>query len=560
MFDKILANLPYNPSMIEQASFYSRRLKQEQSIRRLGVIMITLSMFVQIFAGALPPEKSLAYSDNHIQNGVKTRRDLLQAWDNPRSDVATIYKKFGVSRKDIADLPFRPNDTIRSNARNFWSIGRNSLSGYSDINQRYKRNEIALRSGGTTVYMRQLNAWDTRVSHTNYKAFRGTNSTTGETFWILVDCGNYTQIGKVTPKNPQLEIRKSIVGGSSTAKAGDTIKFRIEYRNRAQDSLAENVVLTDNLATHKYDLVGPEHISPDRNGRFTKQFGNLYFTGNSRVLDIRVRLKQDLKTGAVVCNTARINASNAQVANSKVCLRIQNPQPQSRSQPTPTPTTVPTTVAPEKPIAPTVIPVTANITNENVPVGLSKTVSNITQNLKGNKALESAVRPGDVLEYSLLTTNGNDSEITEHEIIDYVGDILDYADIDEEFLATQSGQFDPTAKTVSWADQTLPASGDVTRSFRVVMKDPLPSTNSPSSLTTDFDCKISNQYGDEISLQVQCPFVKGVEQLPNTGPGEAVGAAFVISLISGYFFARSRLLAKEVSIIKKAHMPSAGGK
>jgi hypothetical protein len=248
------------------------------------------------------------------------------------------------------------------------------------------------------------------------------------------------------------------------------------------------------------------------------------------------------------------------VANSKVCLRIQNPQPQSGSQPTPTPTTVPTTVAPEKPIAPTVIPVTANITNENVPVGLSKTVSNITQNLKGNKALESAVRPGDVLEYSLLTTNGNDSEITEHEIIDYVGDILDYADIDEEFLATQSGQFDPTAKTVSWADQTLPASGDVTRSFRVVMKDPLPSTNSPSSLTTDFDCKISNQYGDEISLQVQCPFVKGVEQLPNTGPGEAVGAAFVISLISGYFFARSRLLAKEVSIIKKAHMPSAGGK
>jgi uncharacterized repeat protein (TIGR01451 family) len=559
MFDKILSNLPYNPSMIEQASFYSRRLKQEQSVRRLGVIMIVLSMFVQIFAGALPPEKSLAYSDNHIQNGVKTRRDLLQAWDNPRSDVAAIYKKFGVSRKDIADLPFRPNDTIRSNARNFWSIGRNSLSGYSDINQQYKRNEIALRADGTTIYMRQLNAWDTRVPYTNYKAFRGTNSTTGETFWILVDCGNYTQIGKVTPKNPQLEMRKSIVGGSSTAQAGDTVKFRIEYRNRAQDSLAENVVLTDNLATHKYDLLGPEHISPDRDGRFTKQFGNLHFTDNSRVLDIRVRLKQDLKTGAVVCNTARINASNAPAVNSKVCLRIQNPQ-KALPLPEPQSTPAPTTVAPNEPTAPVVIPAEAKITDEDVPVGLSKTVSNITQDLKEDKVLESTVRPGDVLEYSLLTTNGNDAEITGHEITDYVGDILDYADIDEEFLAAQGGQFDPTAKTVVWADQTIPASGDITRSFRIVMKDPLPSTNTPSSLTTDFDCKISNQYGDEISLQVQCPFVKGVEQLPNTGPGEAVGVAFVISLVSGYFFARSRLLAKEVSIIKKAHMPSAGGK
>ena len=35
MFKKLLSNLPYNPSLIGQVSFYAKRLHAEEKIRRL---------------------------------------------------------------------------------------------------------------------------------------------------------------------------------------------------------------------------------------------------------------------------------------------------------------------------------------------------------------------------------------------------------------------------------------------------------------------------------------------------------------------------------------------
>jgi hypothetical protein len=51
-------------------------------------------------------------------------------------------------------------------------------------------------------------------------------------------------------------------------------------------------------------------------------------------------------------------------------------------------------------------------------------------------------------------------------------------------------------------------------------------------------------------MSVQCPAVKGIETLPNTGPGTSLIGGMGITLVVGYFFARSRLLAKEVNIIR----------
>src|SRR5687768_14776392 len=122
MVNKLLANLPFNPSLIGQISFYSHRLHSETSIRRLGVGMIVFAMMVQIFAAIIPPEKSLAASDNHIINGLKTRDDILRAWDRAGSDIPAIYGKFGVTRADIARLPQKPNAKITSTKADYWSI------------------------------------------------------------------------------------------------------------------------------------------------------------------------------------------------------------------------------------------------------------------------------------------------------------------------------------------------------------------------------------------------------------------------------------------------------
>jgi plastocyanin len=516
MINKLFSNLSFNPSMVEQLSFYSRRLKKEESVRRLGLILLAMSMLVQAFAANFPAEKSLASSDNHIINGIKSRDDILRAWDNSSSDVAKIYSKFGVTRQDIARLPSRPNDTIRSNANNYWSIGRHSLSGYSNISGNYKDMEIAVDSGGTTVYLRPLRAWDTVASYSTYAAFKGKNSTTGEDFWILVDCGNYTQIGKGRPPKPELQVKKSIVDKPKKVKAGDEVKFRVEFRNKKKDSLAEDVVLSDKLQRDKYDVLNHQNLKIGRDNTMEKKIGNLPYSNSSRVFDIKVRVKQEVQDFKKLCNSVKLSASNADTVKDEVCTNLEEEEP-------------------EEP---------------NVPPGQFKEAKNLTQNLSGEEAADSTVRPGDTIEFTLTTTNSNDKDIKGYEIIDYVGDIIEYAELDQSHLASQSGRYEASSKEIIFENVTLPAKSEAVKTIRFKIKSSVPSTNTPSGVTTSFDCKISNEYGDEISMNVACPLIKNVETLPNTGPGEAIAFAFTGTMVGGYFFARSRLLGKELAIAK----------
>lgn len=525
MINKLLSNIPFNPSLVEDLSFYSRRLKKEGSVRKLGFVMIAMSLVVQVFAAAVPPEKSLASSSNDIIGKVNTRGDILKAWDRAGSDIPAIYGKFGVTRADIAALPTKPNATVKSNASDFWSIGRNSLSGYSGISEGYKDSEVRLRAGGSTFYMRDLSAWGSA----SYSAFKGKVGSTGKQFWILVDCGNFTQLGKETPAKPKLEIRKSVIGGKSTALPGETFTYRVEYRNSQDDSLAEGVSLRDDLDSGYVDKLSPTNYPMSASGVMVKNIGNMASTDNSRIFDVTVRVKPGIAAGTNICNLAKLVASNApDVTTPKVCVTVTSPQtPQAPPPPTPP--------------------------QPEVPPGSTKDVKNITQNLEGKAAIESKVRGGDVIEYKLITANSNSTDKTDYDVVDYVGDVLDYADVDKAFLSSQGGTFNEKTGQVIWQKQTLPASGQLEKRFRVTVKNPIPGTNSPTQASTTFDCKISNKYGDEISLQVECPVIKVVETLPNTGPGEAIAASFTITTLAGYFVARNRLLTKELGILRNSY-------
>ncbi len=543
MFNKLLSTLPYSPSAIEEVSFYIRRLKKEESIRRVGFAFIALSMFVQVFAAALPPQKSMAASNNDIiRGGINTRTELLRAWDRGGSDIPAIYGKFGVTRADIANLPSKPNTTITSNQHDFWSIGRTSLSGYSNISEGYKDSEVRLRSDGTTFYMRKLNAWGVA----SYPAFKGKVGATGKQFWIIADCGNFTQLGKETPKPPRLEVKKSLVGGKWTVKPGETIKWRVEYRNKQDDSLAENVKLTDDIDAGYIERLSPTNIPMGGNGVMTKNIGNMASSDNSRIFDVTARVRPNIAPGTKICNLAKISASNATTQTTpRICVTVIGDD-------TPPPPPPPPTCPDGRPIPPD------KNCGPDLPPGSTKRVSNITQGLEGAAAISSTVRAGDVIEYTLVTTNSNTTEKKNFDVTDYIGDVLEYADLDTAFLASQGGTFNDTTKQVIWSNQTIPASGQIEQKFRVVAKNPLPSTNSPTPASTSFDCKISNKYGDEISMTVECPVMKTVEELPNTGPGTTVAIAFTVTTISGYFLARGNLLGKELGIVKK-EFTTAGG-
>ncbi len=563
MFNKLLSTLPYNPSAIDEISFYIYRLKKEEPIRRVGFVLIALSMFIQIFATAVPPQKSMAASNNDIiRGGIQNKTELLRYWDKPGSDIPAIFGKFGVTRADLADLPSKPNVTITSSKLDFWSIGRTSLSGYSNIDDKYKDSEVRLKAGGTTFYMRKLNSWGVAT----YPAFKGTVKATGKQFWIIADCGNFVQLGKETPKKPSLEIKKSVVGGKTTVKSNESFTYRVEYRNKQDDSLAEGVVLTDDLDAGYVNRLSPTNIPMGGNGVMKKNIGNMPSTDNSRIFDVSVQVKPNTAPGTKICNIAKLTADNATgVSSSKVCVTVVGETP-------PPPVTPNVPIAPTTPKEPTCpdgrpLPADKNCSppkepekpvEPELPPGSTKTVKNITQNLEGNDAIDSVVRAGDIIEYTLITANSNSKDKKGFDVVDYVGDVLEYTDLDLNFLSAQGGTFNDTTKQVVWSNQTLPAHGQLEKRFRVVAKNPIPSTNSPTPASTSYDCKISNKYGDEISMTVECPVMKTVEELPNTGPGTTVAIAFTVTTISGYFLARNNLLAKELKIVKKNYIAAAG--
>lgn len=101
MFNKFLSNIAVNPSFLNQFTFYSKRLKKEESIRKLGLVFIVLSMLVQVTASLFPAELSLAASSNDvIYGGVSSKADLVSKCNN-NAQVQAIYAKFGVTCAEI---------------------------------------------------------------------------------------------------------------------------------------------------------------------------------------------------------------------------------------------------------------------------------------------------------------------------------------------------------------------------------------------------------------------------------------------------------------------------
>jgi hypothetical protein len=904
MFKKLVANLPFNPSLISQVTFYTERLQRERAIRSVGFMFIIMTMFVQMFAVVSPPAKSLESSSNHIINGVQTRDDILRAWDDPSTDVAKIYGLFGATRNDIQSLPVSPNTTLFSgDGNNYWTIGRNSLFAYENVEQQYKDSQITIqyegdntdtKSDDSYIYNRDLRAWDIiNKSGNRYEAFQGKLASTGGTFWILVDCGNFTQIDPYVPPTPEpdpgLVIRKKIVGTPETLAPGDTYTYEIEYRNNKRDSTAQDVVIEDKLDLANFEVIKPTDLNINNNGLlryrvgdlpFSDQFkslkitvklknniqsdrsvcneasirgsnadpgqskkvcvdvvvpvpglvirkniidrpeklapgdeytyaieyrnnkkdsvakdvviedqldlanfvvtkptdlninnngllrhkvgnlpysaefstlkitvklkntissdtnvcneasirgsnadpgqskkvcvdvvvplkpavkiiktivdrptfvkpgdtfsyliqyrntvnaslakdvvitdelditkyevikirpstatvtngfmeykvGNLGFSNDYKSIRITVKVKDQIATDEQICNASRIDASNADYMDSqRVCIKVLNPCPYDSEVPTDNnPNCVPKVICDvvtsainhttrkvtlkttASPSAPAMIKInayrydfgdgspvltqrsgaftneaehtyapgkfTAKVTvlfeakgvsgertssecerpitlEEDKALALEKSVKNITKDKTGDAAVTTTLSANDVLEYTLTTTNPQTYPRVGVEVSDYIGDILDYAVLDEAFLKEKGGTYDPTTKKITWRDVGISASGEVLHAFRVKVKDPIPSTNQPSNMTTNFDCKISNEYGNTITINVDCPLVKGIETLPNTGPGSSLLMTVGITTIIGYFFARSRLFAREMALVKNDYVATGG--
>ncbi len=464
MFKKLVANLAFSPTTIDQVSFYVKRLRQEQAIRRLGFGLIILSMFIQVFAASIPPEKSLAASGNDVINGgVKNISQLKAAYDT-KPDVQALYNRFGLQSNSMNATGSAQNTTFnfqQQGALGTRTVGRTN---FASTNDNYLGS-----FAGSNFYSRSAAEWQGTAPAYYFGKQRGTDGNWWYV-WVLKDCGNIAYRPAPAPPTP---------APKPTPKPTPT-------------------------PTPKPTPVTPPTTTPT----------------TTVTTPTPTPVTPPPKVEPVCENNPKLKPDD------KLCKCIDNPK------------------------------ITANDEKCTTPQR-SKTAQNITQKLTPQQTVTIPAKAGDVIEYTLTTKNTNIVDKKNYTIEDYVGDILDYADVDIAYLMQHGGTFVPDKKMIVWSNQTLPANGELKKSFRMTLKSVIPSTNSPNATSTDFDCKMQNGYGNEIIIPVNCSVLKTVEKLPNTGPGTTVGISFAVVVASGYFFMRSRLLAKELTVIKRIHQ-SAG--
>jgi hypothetical protein len=637
MFKKLLSNLAFNPSLLEEVSFYYGRLRKEAVIRRLGFALMLAAMAVQFIAALYPPQQSLAASPNDILDGITDKNSILRAYDANTHHVRDIYSKFGITRANIAAISGQgTNSTVHTSARDYWSVGYLPLSNFGISSNRW--GERTVNANGVTIYQRPLHAWDTHGS-SSYPAFHGVNSH-GVDFWILKTCGNPTFVGSYLPQppKPNLTVHKTLLT-NSTVHRGDTVKFRLEYQNTVPDSLATNFKLTDSL-NDNFEFVSLDDIS-SRSGNSVQinRSGHLGYTPNPYVSTLTVRVRSTTGNQTTICNAATVSSSEDSATSEKPCVMVVVPQTQSPPPPASPPTAPPTapsapsgycvasssfiansnkefvvrtetyvqsgtsitayeydidangtvdsrdltTLATfdkqfsgQKPGQHTVL-VYVDLKNsagqtiqskacqtqiniaEDARINLTKSVANIT---RGGDANNTTVRNGDILEFKLITSNVTSSVYKNYNGQDYLGSVLQYADlVDPSQLSLQDMKLD-SQNYLHWTIPALAAQSSDVKTVKIKIKDNIPLTNTPSKLSPDYSCHFSNDYGNEVTINVDCPAAKSVEQaatsLPNTGPGASIVTGAVVAAMAGYLFSRSRIMSKELLVVRNEYLSSGG--
>lgn len=646
MFNKLLSNLPFNPSLIDQVSFYSKRLKKESAIRRVGFAFIAITMLVQIFAIVSPTEASNQCSSNDIiRCGFRSRDEAVQRCNENTAGFRTIIEYYGMSCTSLASASTR---TISTNEQGdqLFSMGRNPYS---------KRGEYPTDiPGAGTYFLRNLSSWG--IFNTKVLSM---TTPDGQPFMIMYDCGNIVIKGHYNPPAKaeppaQLQFAKVNVP-TGTVKPGDAIDYTLVYANKGGTAAFFSV--NDQLP-EQLEFVSSEHGNWvfERTGSTLKWYNNTppYYTfGNTDVfgtpgfIKLHTRVKANVPSGTTVCNkgwvgdvvpaTGQIRTSNeATVCNTVVvdCPAGTLPSGNGECAPVKVPDAACTYLKPVKQLSRTkfafetkastvnnasiksytynfgdgtaaLVKQSSKTTDvieshdfkkegtykvsvvvgtsvgdkpaltcrtevevkpeEKVPAPLlstEKKAKNITKGVAD--ANGTVANAGDTIEYSLTTTNYGLGE-SKNTILkpELLADVLEYADIDLSSL--NGGVFETSSQTLAWDKPvTIKPGESVTKTFRVKIKDPIPQTLRPNNAPGgSFDMTLTNVYGNTIEIKLPSTVLKTTEtvttSLPNTGPGEALVIGAGLTTVVGYFFARSRLMAKELDIVRNEYATTSGG-
>lgn len=155
----------------------------------------------------------------------------------------------------------------------------------------------------------------------------------------------------------------------------------------------------------------------------------------------------------------------------------------------------------------------------------------------------------DVIKYTVTIKNTGlaPENVT---MVEQLDDVLEYS----ELIDRGGASYDSQDRSLSWTGFKLDPGEKQTRVFAVRMLGTIPSTAQGASDPTSYDCVLTNVFGNQVDIAVNCPVEKVVEtvatELPKTGPTENMIFAGSVLAVVTYFYARSRQLKREVRLIR----------
>jgi len=390
MFRKLVSNLPFSPSLINQLGFYSKRLKKEQFTRKLGLIVTILAILVQTLTFLAPTEATLASSPNDIINGGGDLSSMRAIVDSQRGcdklgrcDVKQIFAAYGINSDNLKSARYEKiHSTV---ANNYWSIGRAQRS-YGGVNIPKQ-----IPATNTTVYARTLHGWNGGLNKW-WNAIRV--ETTQGTRWILTECGNVVTKESQPILPPDVTTTKTV--NKPIVKKGEKATFTITYKNIGKGT-AKNVLLYDD-APAGLDLVndglGKDPIKSPRRWEASKRF------------DIAPGQSYTYRINAVATKAGPLTLTN------KACADIFDTNIYNNCD------TVPVTVKPPCPIP----------GKENYAIGDPECKTNPALVIEKTSSAKN-LKVGDTFSYQLKVTNKGDVDLPKVVVRDVAPDEIEFLEV-----------------------------------------------------------------------------------------------------------------------------------
>ncbi|HET8690002.1 MAG TPA: hypothetical protein VFL81_01025, partial [Candidatus Saccharimonadales bacterium] len=233
MFRKLVENVPFSPALVGQLGFYARRLKKEETTRRLGLVFTVLALVVQSLAVFAPPESANAANpSDFIYGGVTNVHQVLQAYDRSargNGDFKDLMDYAGITRAELANMHAGTiNSKGHGTGDHAWQTwGREHR--FSAAQGEVKHVVPLTHGGSSTVYSKPLWLYDhlayTIKNGSNYPAFIGHSKKMGD-FAIMKGCGNL-----ITTKTPKPAPKAHFLAATCSTITG----YAYDARNRNRD-------------------------------------------------------------------------------------------------------------------------------------------------------------------------------------------------------------------------------------------------------------------------------------------------------------------------------------